>query len=97
VWVGVRIQEIPAALAESLDLESTDGVIVASVDPGSPADKAGVRRGDVVRKIQGERLRNFEDARRALYGALVGDQITFLVERGGEKAREHVLKLVERS
>jgi serine protease Do len=97
VWVGVRIQEIPAALAESLELESTDGVIVASVDPGSPADKAGVRRGDVVRQIQGERLRNFEDARRALYGALVGDQIMFLVERGGEKAREHVLKLVERS
>jgi hypothetical protein len=50
-----------------------------------------------VRQIQGERLRNFEDARRALYGALVGDQIMFLVERGGEKAREHVLKLVERS
>jgi serine protease Do len=93
VWVGVRIQEIPEALAESLDLESREGVIVASVDVGSPAEEAGVRRGDVVRAVGGDRVRNFDDARRALYGHLVGDRLVFLVDRDGKTStRELILR-----
>ena len=95
VWVGVRIQEIPESLAESLELESRDGVVVASVDPGSPADKAGVRRGDVIHGVGGERVRNFDDARRALYGRLVGDRVTFDLERDG-KTSTRTLVLTER-
>ncbi|HMB71365.1 MAG TPA: PDZ domain-containing protein, partial [bacterium] len=94
VWVGVRIQEIPEALAESLDLDSRDGVIVASVDEGSPADLAGVRRGDVIRQIGVEAIRNYDDARRALYGVLVGDELAFTIDRGGESSVHH-LELVE--
>ena len=86
VWVGVRVQEIPESLAESLELESREGVIVASVDPGSPAEKAGVRRGDVIHSIGGERIRNFDDARRALYARLVGDRIDIVLERDGAKS-----------
>ncbi|MFN8179890.1 MAG: trypsin-like peptidase domain-containing protein [bacterium] len=86
VWVGVRVQEIPESLAESLDLESREGVIVASVDPGSPAEKAGVRRGDVIHSIGGERIRNFDDARRALYARLVGDRIDVVLERDGAQS-----------
>jgi serine protease Do len=96
VWVGLRIQEIPAALAESLELDSTDGVIVASVEEGSPADRAGLKRGDVVVEIGGDRIRNFEDARRALYGVIVGDRIGILVRRGNEMSR-HQLHLVARA
>ena len=95
VWVGVRIQEIPANLAESMDLDSRDGVIVASVDPGSPADKSGVRRGDVIRQISGERIRNFDDARRALYGRLVGDRLDFVLEHDGKSVTRNLL-LTER-
>lgn len=94
VWVGVRIQEIPEALAESLDLDSRDGVIVASVDEGSPADKAGVQRGDVIRRIGAEPIRNYDDARRALYGVLVGDELQFVVDRNGKSGTHH-LELVE--
>ncbi|MCA9750588.1 MAG: PDZ domain-containing protein, partial [Gemmatimonadetes bacterium] len=95
VWIGVRIQEIPDVLAESMELESNEGVIVASVDDGSPADRAGIRRGDVIRRIAGDRIRNFDDARRALYGVLVGDELEFQVERNG-KLSQHVLAVVER-
>jgi serine protease Do len=93
--VGVRIQEIPETLAESLDLEVGDGVIVASVDPGSPADKAGVRRGDVLRSVGGDRVRGFDEARRALYGRLVGDRVDFVIERDGQTSTR-TLVLVER-
>ena len=95
VWVGVRIQEIPAALAESLDLESTDGVIVASVEERSPADRAGLARGDIIVEIGGDSIRNFDDARRALYGVIVGDEIEFVGKRSGKLTRR-TLTLVER-
>jgi serine protease Do len=95
VWVGVRIQEIPAALAESLELDSTDGVIVASVDEGSPAERAGLRRGDIIIGIGNDRIRNFEDARRALYGVMVGDDVDFVAQRT-EGTSHHMLHLVGR-
>jgi serine protease Do len=97
VWIGVRIQEIPATLAESLELSSTDGVIVASVDEGSPAEHAGLARGDVILRIGTERVRNFEDARRALYGRLVDDVLEFEVQRGSAAPRRFELHLVERT
>jgi serine protease Do len=95
VWVGVRIQEIPAALAESLELDGTEGVIVASVEDGSPADLSGLKRGDVIERIGGSRVISFEDARRALYGVLVGDRVEMTVRRGGGD-KSLVLNLVVR-
>jgi serine protease Do len=97
VWVGVQVQEIPASLAESLELDSTAGVIVASVDRGSPAEKAGIRRGDVIRKIGDNTIADFEDAKRALYGMMVDDVIDFVIQRGNAKPETATLRLVERS
>jgi S1-C subfamily serine protease len=96
VWVGVQVQEIPAALAESLDLDSTSGVIVASVDRGSPADKAGIERGDVIRKIGDNTIADFDDAKRALYGMMVDDVVEFVVQRGNAKPITATFRLVER-
>ncbi len=95
VWVGLQIQEYDEDLAGMLELEGGRGVIITKVDDGSPSDRAGLRRGDVVRKIDGQRIRDYEDARRALYGALVGDLIEFDVERSGGES-SHVLRLVEK-
>ncbi|HET9888351.1 MAG TPA: trypsin-like peptidase domain-containing protein [bacterium] len=96
VWVGVHVQEIPAALAESLDLETNAGVIVANVDKGSPADKAGIARGDVIRKIGNDTISDFEDAKRALYGMMAGDVVDVLVQRGNAAPTKTTLHLVER-
>jgi serine protease Do len=96
VWVGVHVQEIPAALAESLDLETNAGVIVANVDKGSPADKAGIARGDVIRKIGTDVISDFEDAKRALYGMMVGDVVDVVVQRGNAQPVQTTLRLVER-
>jgi serine protease Do len=96
VWVGVQVQEIPAALAESLDLDSTSGVIVATVDRGSPAEKAGIQRGDVIRKIGDNNIVDFDDAKRALYGMMVDDVVDFVVQRGNAKPEKATLRLVER-
>jgi len=47
-WIGVELQEITPALAESFGLADTHGAIIAGVLPGGPADKAGVKLGDVI-------------------------------------------------
>jgi serine protease Do len=53
-WLGVEIQEVTADLAQSFGLEKPEGALVASVDRDSPAAKAGLERGDVVLKFNGQ-------------------------------------------
>jgi len=52
-WIGVELQELTPALAESFGLEGRSGAVIASVLPGGPADRAGVRPGDVLLAIDG--------------------------------------------
>ena len=50
-WIGVEVQEITAGLADSFKLDPTRGVIIAGVLRGGPADKAGVKPGDVLLEV----------------------------------------------
>ena len=53
-WIGVEVQEITPPVAESFKLGSTRGALVAGVFRGGPADKAGVKPGDVLLEIEGK-------------------------------------------
>jgi serine protease Do len=53
-YLGVQIQQIDEAIAESLGLERNRGELIAGVEPGQPAEKAGIRRGDVVVSVNGQ-------------------------------------------
>jgi len=53
-WIGVELQEISPALAESFKLGAQRGALIAGVLRGGPADKAGIKPGDVVVEIQGK-------------------------------------------
>src|SRR3954469_22371263 len=53
-WIGVEVQEITAPVAESFKLGSTRGALAAGVFRGGPADKAGVKPGDVLVEIEGK-------------------------------------------
>jgi serine protease Do len=52
-WLGVSIQPLDPVLAEALGVKDRHGALVGGVIPGSPADKAGIRRGDVITRIGG--------------------------------------------
>ena len=53
-WIGVQIQPVTADIAESLGMKNARGALVAEPQSGSPADKAGVKSGDVIVSVNGE-------------------------------------------
>ena len=55
-WIGLRVQQVTPELAESLNLESVHGALVSAVEEGSPADRAGIKRGDVILSINGQEI-----------------------------------------
>ncbi|MBU1427014.1 MAG: Do family serine endopeptidase [Gammaproteobacteria bacterium] len=55
-WVGIAVQELTPELAESFKLKDTQGVLIAEVVRGSPADKAGIKAGDILVSIDGKPL-----------------------------------------
>ncbi|MFZ1946542.1 MAG: trypsin-like peptidase domain-containing protein [bacterium] len=93
IWIGLLVQEVTPLIARSLGLEGTRGVIVSQVDEGSPASKAGIKRGDVIVEVNGEPVVNFEAARKAIFGAEVGDRLKFGINRQGK--RREVAVVVE--
>ena len=53
-WIGVEVQEITAPMADSFKLPNTRGALIAGVLRGGPADKAGIKTGDVLVEVQGK-------------------------------------------
>ena len=60
-WVGLEVQALSPRLARQLGWDRTYGVVVSDVEPGSPAEQAGVRRGDVLAEMGGSRIADAED------------------------------------
>ncbi|PHV11283.1 Do family serine endopeptidase [Chitinimonas sp. BJB300] len=60
-WIGVETQDLTPELARSFKLNSTDGVLINGVVRGGPADKAGVKPGDVLVTVNGKAITNFAD------------------------------------
>jgi len=86
IWIGIAVQEVTPMIARSLGLGDTRGVIVSQVDSGSPADEAGIKRGDVIISVNNKPIRNYESARKAIFGAEIGDRLKFgLLRQGKEK------------
>ncbi len=90
IWIGLGVQELTPMLARSIGLEISRGVLISQIDEGSPADKAGLKRRDVIIKLDGQRVRNYDGARRAIFGARVGDVLEFEVLRDGNR---HVMSV----
>ncbi len=56
-WLGVRIQPVTKDIAESIGLKTPQGAIVTDAQPDSPADKAGIKVGDVILKVDGANVK----------------------------------------
>ena len=86
-WVGVELQEITPELAESFKAGTTAGVLVAGVQRGSPADRAGVKPGDIILAVDGTQAMD-PDSMRGLIVALIPGRETKLRLRRGTREFE---------
>ena len=84
VWIGIAVQELTAALAQQFDVAGAGGLVVWSLERGSPAERGGLRLGDVIRAIDGVPVRGAQEARRFLFGKRDGDVVRFSVERSNK-------------
>jgi serine protease Do len=81
---GLDLRPLSSSMASRLGLEDPAGLIVAAVDPGSAADRAGVRRGDIVRSIGLQAVRSEKGFREILRG-LKGEKTLLLIQRGDQR------------
>jgi len=89
-WLGVQIQAITEAVAESLGLENQQGALVAAVTPGSPAQRGGLEPGDVILSMNGDTLEEMRDLPKLVARTKAGSKSVFEVQRRGERHKLEV-------
>lgn len=93
-FLGVRPQPVTEAIRKAMDLASTEGVLVSEVVSGMPAEKAGLKAGDVIVKVDDTGIRDIEQFRRQVADYAPGTTVTLGVVRDGKRLTKKV-KLVE--
>ena len=94
-YIGISPQDITPELAESLKLKLARGALVAQVVRGSPADKAGVKAGDVITAIEGKGIQDSVVAMAVIAGLKPGKDVKFQMTRS-EKAIDIAINVAKR-
>ena len=81
--LGMQVQDITKELAQSLQLEDTQGVLVSDVTPGNSAAESGIRRGDVIAEMNRQPVNSLQDYQNLLGSVKKGASVLFLVKRRG--------------
>ena len=80
-WLGVRIQEVTKEIAEAVELKKPEGALVASVGEKSPADKAGVKAGDIILEFDGKKIDTMRTLPKVVANTKVGKNVQLQIWR----------------
>lgn len=81
--IGVQIDQVTKEVAEAIGLGKAQGALVRAVEPGAPADKAGVEAGDIIVKFEGKAVEKSSDLPRMVGSTKPGTRSTLTVFRRG--------------
>ncbi len=84
-YLGIGVQQLTPDLAESFNLKENQGILIAEVSPDSPAEKAGLKRGDIILELNGRPVANPGEFRNQV--ALIAPKTTIQlrIDRNGER------------
>jgi serine protease Do len=89
-WLGVQIQNVDESIAETLGLGKARGALVAGVDDRGPAKPAGIKKGDVIVKFNGDEVKESRDLPRMVAATPVGKLVEVVVIRDGKETPVNV-------
>jgi serine protease Do len=90
-WLGVTIQELTPELSEKFGLQRSQGALVGDVAAGSPAAKAGIKRGDIILEFNGKKVKDVGGLKNMVAKAEIGSELSVTILREG---RKQALKMV---
>ena len=79
--IGINVQPITPEIARRYGLKETDGVLVVQVKPDSPASKAGIKRGDIIKEINHKKINNIADYNKAVAKSSIKEGVLLLIKR----------------
>jgi Do/DeqQ family serine protease len=83
--LGIVVQRMSSELAAKLNLKDAKGVLVAAVQPGGPADRAGLKKGDVITKLNGAEVSDPNPFRMQIASTPPGAEVTLTIVRDGRE------------
>jgi serine protease Do len=83
-WLGVEVQPVTSAIADSLGMKKAEGALVDQPQAGSPAEKAGIKAGDVVVTVSGQPIKDARALAEKIAGASPGNKVQLTVLRDGQ-------------
>jgi len=90
-WLGVRIQLVTNEIADVEKLEKPEGALVASVSEGSPADKGGIKAGDIILEFDGKRIDTMRTLPKLVAQTKVGKKVTVKIWRNQNLISKKIL------
>ena len=90
-WIGVSVQDITEDIAQNLKLKSKNGALIAEALEGEPAERAGLKTGDIVTEINGKKIKDTHELLMVIASSYVGDTISVKVLRDGKESTFRVV------
>lgn len=91
VWTGISVQDLNRSVALALGYDGTDGVVIVSVQPGSPGDKAGLKTGDIIKKMGNRFIQTHSDIEGFFLDYYVDDKVDLVIVR---KSKQMQVKII---
>jgi serine protease Do len=84
-WLGISVQEVTEDIAQTLKLKDRRGALIGQVFEGDPADKAGIKSGDIIIGIDGKEIRDSHELLRIVAALIVGEKVMVKIWRDGQE------------
>jgi serine protease Do len=90
-WLGVSVQDVTDEIAKNLKLKDTGGALVSEVFKGDPADKAGLKAGDLITEVSGKKIKDTHELLLTIASFHVGDKIEVKALRDGQEKTFYIV------